>query len=74
MQVWIDPDLCTGVALCERACPEIFAMASDGVAHVVSADGQLQPGRTAVPFADSLLESVIEAAEDCPEECIYIEA
>jgi ferredoxin len=49
-------------------------MASDGVAHVVSADGQLQPGRTAVPFADSLLESVIEAAEDCPEECIYIEA
>jgi len=73
MRVWIDPDLCTGVALCERTCPEVFAMAGDGVAHVKSPSGQLQAGRVAAPFADSLLEMVIEAAEDCPEECIFIE-
>lgn len=73
MRVWIDPDLCTGVALCERSCPEVFAMAGDGIAHVKSPTGELAPGRTAVPFADTLLDSVIEAAEDCPEECIYIE-
>ncbi|MGI9595604.1 MAG: ferredoxin [Acidimicrobiales bacterium] len=74
MKVWIDADLCTGVALCERACPEVFAMAGDGVAHVKDQAGQLQPGMTAVLFADALLENVIEAAEDCPEECIFIEA
>jgi ferredoxin len=48
-------------------------MAGDGVAHVKSPSGQLQAGRVAAPFADSLLEMVIEAAEDCPEECIFIE-
>ncbi len=31
MRVWIDAELCTGVALCERACPDVFAMAGDGV-------------------------------------------
>ena len=73
MKVWIDGDLCTGVALCEQACPDVFAMADDGIAHVRTPDGALQPSRTAVPFADARLESVIEAAEDCPEECIFIE-
>lgn len=74
MKVWIDADLCTGVALCEQTSPEVFAMAGDGVAHVKGPDGHLQPSMTAVPFADALLDSVIEAAEDCPEECIFIEA
>lgn len=73
MKVWIDGDLCTGVALCEQGCPEVFAMAGDGIAHVKTADGVVQANRTAVPFADALLDSVIEAAEDCPEECIFIE-
>lgn len=73
MKVWIDAELCTGVALCERACPDVFAMAGDGVAHVKDGAGTLQPSRTMVPFADGLLEAVIEAAEDCPEECIFIE-
>jgi ferredoxin len=73
MRVWIDPELCTGVALCEGTCPEVFAMADDGVAHVVDRTGALQPGRTQVAFADALLESVLQAAEDCPEECIYLE-
>ncbi|MDH4280414.1 MAG: ferredoxin [Acidimicrobiia bacterium] len=73
MKVWIDSDLCTGVALCQQACPEVFVIASDGIARVVDIDGRAAPGRTAVEFADALLESVLEAAEDCPEECIYIE-
>lgn len=73
MKVWIDGDLCTGVALCETTCPAVFAMADDGIAHVKSQEGVVQHSRTAVPFADTLLESVIEAAEDCPEECIFIE-
>ena len=73
MKVWIDGDLCTGVALCERACPDVFVMAGDGIAHVRSVDGIVHPSRTAVLFPDDRVEAVIEAAEDCPEECIFIE-
>ena len=74
MRVWIDGDLCTGVALCETACPEVFAMADDGIAHVVDPRSGLLPSKSAVVFDDGLIEAVLEAAEGCPEECIYIEA
>jgi ferredoxin len=73
MQVWIDGDLCTGVALCETSCPEVFVMVDDGIAHVVGPDGPA-PSGVAVPFAEEYLEDVLEAAEGCPEDCIYIEA
>lgn len=73
MRVWIDGEACTGVGLCESACPDVFKMASDGIAHVVDRSGSVLPSGAAAEFADSLLEGVIEAAEDCPEECIYIE-
>jgi ferredoxin len=74
MRVWIDQDLCTGLALCERACPELFVMTRDGVAHVVGDDGSVVPRGQAAPIPSHLLESVIDAAEDCPEACIFIEA
>lgn len=73
LRVWIDGDLCTGVALCEQACPEVFTMASDGIAHVVDPAGQVLASKVAASFAPELVESVLEAAEGCPEECIYIE-
>lgn len=74
MKVWIEQDLCTGVALCEQTCPDLFAMADDGVAHVVNADGQLLPGGQAAPVPAELLDSAIDAAEDCPENCIFIDS
>jgi ferredoxin len=73
MRVWIDQDLCTGLALCERECPELFVMTRDGVAHLLS-DGNVVPRGQAAPIPPHLLESVIEAAEDCPEACIFIDA
>lgn len=73
MRVWIDGELCTGVALCEGTCPQVFAMASDGIAHVVDPSGNVLADRTMAAFADEHLEDVLEAAEDCPEECIFIE-
>ena len=73
MKVWIDGHLCTGVALCEKSCPEVFVMVDDGIAHVVGPDGEPAPSGVAVEFAEELLEDVLEAAEGCPEECIYIE-
>jgi ferredoxin len=73
MKVWIDGDLCTGVGLCESACPDVFIMANDGIAHVMDAAKNALPSRTSVDFAEAILEDVLEAAEACPEECIYIE-
>ena len=74
MKVWIDGDKCTGVALCEQSCPEVFAMADDGIAHVLDLAGNLLPDKTSTDFPTELIEDVLEAAEGCPEECIYIDA
>ena len=86
MRVWIDQDLCTGDGLCAEIAPAVFMMSDDGLAYVkevdwstlFGADGkgakpayQMAEGMAQVP--DNLLEAVIEAAEECPGECIFIE-
>ena len=84
MKVWVDQYLCTGDALCADVCPEIFFLHDDGSTyrcHVkpagVSAPDREQPllqmerGQVDVPPA--LHAAVIEAAEDCPGACIFVE-
>jgi ferredoxin len=86
MKVWIDQDLCTGDALCAEIASDIFVMHDDGFAYVKevswpnlfgpngSSDGpayKMSEGLASVP--ENLLEDVIEAAEECPGECIFIE-
>ena len=76
MKVWIDQDLCTGDGLCEEIEPEVFVMADDGLAYVKEGDKVfLDPGGAEglakVPSGHE--EAVIEAAEECPGECIFIE-
>lgn len=76
MKVWIDQDLCTGDGLCEEISPNVFTLLDDGLAYVkdankVYSDPGGPEGRADVP--DSELEGVIESADECPGECIYIE-
>jgi ferredoxin len=86
MKVWIDQDLCTGDGLCTEIAPDVFMMSDDGLAYVKEAswpnllgpdgkgDGpllQMSSGMANIP--EAILEDVIEAAEDCPGECIFIE-
>jgi len=84
MKVWIDQDLCTGDGLCVEICPPLFDMHDDGLAYVKEADwpgltpeGHGEPtykmmaGMAIVP--DKLLADCIEAADECPGECIFIE-
>ncbi|MBT5138561.1 MAG: ferredoxin [Actinobacteria bacterium] len=76
MKVWIDQDLCTGDGLCEEIAPDVFAMLDDGLAYVKDGDRILSdPGgpEGLAPVSDAQLESVIESAEECPGECIFIE-
>jgi ferredoxin len=75
MKVWIDQDLCTGDGLCEEIAPAVFTLLDDGLAWVKEDDGVLGEGGSAAKarVADGLEDSVTEAAEECPGECIFIE-
>jgi len=69
----VDQDLCTGDGLCVQYAPEVFEFDVDGLAYVKDASGQLltdKGTRTDVP-AHLRLE-VIDAAKDCPGECIHV--
>jgi ferredoxin len=76
MRVWIDQDLCTGDGLCNDHCPEVFTLLEDGIAYVMEGESVLNdPGSSGslayVP--QRLHQKVIDAAEECPGECIFIE-
>ena len=76
MKVWIDQDLCTGDGLCEEISPEVFTLLDDGLAYVkdaskVYSDPGGSDGMAEIPEKE--LEGVIESAEECPGECIFIE-
>jgi len=83
--VWIDPTECMGAGTCEQLVPEVFVARTDGLWAVKEAgeffgvervfDGTQAPegigGKARVP--EGLIDPVVEAAEQCPGECIYLE-
>ncbi|WP_208026752.1 ferredoxin [Rhabdothermincola sediminis] len=74
--VWIDQDLCTGDGICAEIAPDIFVLLDDGLAYVKDGSGvKKDPGgpQGIVAIPDGNLDAVIEAAEECPGECIFIE-
>ena len=78
MLVWIDQDLCTGDGLCTDHCPDVFVLLDDGISYVrdvpsgvVASDPGGRSSSVAVPA--TLEQHVIEAADDCPGECIFVE-
>lgn len=85
MKVWIDQDLCTGDGLCEEIVPSIFQMHDNGLAYVKEVEwddiygpeGGSDPvhrGQDGLATVPEPLESdVVEASEECPGECIFIE-
>jgi ferredoxin len=76
MKVWIDQDLCTGDGLCEEIAPAVFTLLDDGLAYVKEGDSiKNEPGGSAGMAAvpEDLEDAVVEASEECPGECIFIE-
>lgn len=68
-----------GDGLCEEICPDIFFAAEDGLFYVKDVMEIKNPAnprlRMATGLADvpnNLLDAVIEAAEECPGECIFL--
>jgi ferredoxin len=76
MKVWIDQDLCTGDGLCEEIAPAVFTLLDDGLAYVKEGDRVLSdPGgaKGQAPVPSDLEDAVVEASEECPGECIFVE-
>ena len=76
MRVWIDQDLCTGDGLCVDHCPDVFVQLEDGIAYVAEAGLILNdPGGSGslADVSDRHVQAVVEAADVCPGECIFIE-
>ena len=73
LRVWVDQDLCTGDGLCVQYAPDVFEFDVDGLAYVKDDAGELllTPGsRADVP--EHLRLDVIDAAKDCPGDCIHV--
>ena len=74
MRVWIDQPACVGNGVCVEICPEVFVLDDGDVAFVRGADGRLLEGRAGTLTVPRSAESaVIEAADECPTACIYVE-
>ncbi|MGB5757288.1 MAG: ferredoxin [Acidimicrobiales bacterium] len=76
LRVWIDQDLCTGDGICTDHAPSVFTILEDGIAYCREGDKLFNdPGGSAelavVPRSAEV--DVIDAAADCPGECIFIE-
>lgn len=76
LRVWIDQDLCTGDGICTDHAPEVFTILEDGIAYCLEGDKIFNdPGGAAelarVPL--SAEKDVVDAAAECPGECIFIE-
>ena len=88
LMVWIDQDLCTGDGICEEIAPDVFLGRDDGLWVVKEeasnfgssiifdggdGDGHGPMALAASPGFPTQVDTVVEAAEECPGECIMIE-
>jgi ferredoxin len=75
MKVWIDQKACIGNGICTECCPEVFVLADTDIAYIRDGDHLLPEGEAgALTVPDDLVDAAIEAAEECPAACIYVEA
>jgi len=61
MKATVDPDLCIGCGICEGIVPEVFSLLNEPYAEVLLD-----------PVPEEYQEATREAAEECPEEAIFI--
>jgi len=88
-RVWIDADACMGAGTCAQIVPEVFEARHDGTWAVKEVSAHFGrtvvfdglggeghgpdgfEGRARIP--EALVDIVVEAAEECPAECIFVE-
>jgi ferredoxin len=73
LEVSIDQDACTGDGLCVQYAPSVFEFDIDGLAYVKDTDGELlTTAGSQVTVPEHLRLEIVNAAHDCPGECIYV--
>lgn len=73
LQVRVDQHLCTGDGLCVQYAPEVFEFDIDGLAYVKDGSGELLAAAGSLAdVPEHLRLDVIDAAKDCPGECIHV--
>jgi ferredoxin len=71
--VRVDQSLCTGDGLCVQYAPEVFEFDVDGLAYVKDESGEMQLAEgSQVGVPSHLRLEVIDAAKECPGECIHV--
>ncbi|MGE0878444.1 MAG: ferredoxin [Acidimicrobiia bacterium] len=71
MNVWVEHHECIGNGICADICPDLFVVRG-GIAYVKHNGVELPAGQAA-PVPDALIDDVIDVAERCPAECVFIE-
>ncbi|WP_261567565.1 ferredoxin [Frankia gtarii] len=74
LRVRVDQNACTGDGLCVQLAPSVFEFDVDGLAYVKDDAGELQTtGGAYVPVPLPMVDAVVDAADECPGTCIYVE-
>jgi ferredoxin len=74
LRVRVDQEACTGDGLCVQLAPTVFEFDIDGLAYVKGENGELrtEAGSTVI-IPLTIVNSVVDAADDCPGNCIYVQ-
>ncbi len=72
MKVWIDQNACVGNGICAELANDVI-MFDGELAYVRDGDRVLTERRAMVSVPHGLEDAVLEAAEECPAGCIYLE-
>jgi ferredoxin len=72
MKVWIDQDGCVGNGVCAELAEDLFVFDGD-LAYVRSGDQVLTERGAMISVPPGREDAVLDAAEECPAACIYIE-
>jgi ferredoxin len=74
LRVRVDQNACTGDGLCVQLAPSVFEFDVDGLAYVKDDAGELRTAAGAhVPIPLPVVDAVVDAADECPGNCIYVE-
>jgi ferredoxin len=72
MKVWIDQPACIGNGICEELASKVFAFDGE-YAYVRDGDRVLKDSGAVVAVPTGHEQAVLDAAEECPAACIYVE-
>jgi ferredoxin len=78
VKIWIETTECMGAGTCEQIAPAAFAATPDGV-WTVKEDAtyfgttKVMSSREAARVPDAIADDVLDAIEQCPAECIFVE-